>query len=505
MKTIRPLLLLPLLMACSNKEYISEQNTITDLKAFSQCYQTRPLLSDDPYKLSVSDLTAGQNATHYAITIQPNSLAELRALERDNSISVSYTPFDQSMCYPHRAPLISNTEITDTGPSCQEYSCVDNSVLPVLYAIWPVDKPFDPHLNYTIDYLVKLPEKATETPDINSVIEAIYRGEKSPTYKIGRLTFSDDYLIRTDIAVENVKIRFQYGSLIQDVYTNSSGYFLAPSGVSDSTSVSYVLQGSDWTVSYDSYSAPFINYIGKVGSLWHYSPIYNHVATGLYETVYRAADYLYTTSFSPQLTLYPDITIKVQSFPSESKYGSFAYNSTEQYILIYPRSGTDNEFISATLHELGHAMQFVLHGGTSTSFSNIERVVKESFASFIGWYYGEQYYLGLGWIKPESSCILNHNARQNWMVGDTLSYYTPFFVDLVDDYDQSSSNSNYLWDGLSGCSISDIMFMAQYPNTLEQVLSKTFDFCYPSEDVSDYIWQYRNWKNTFVHYPPDWW
>lgn len=511
MNKLRPLYVILLLTtACSiNESHDMCEETHDDITIMDKQTGIWIIPQEDPYRIDPTSTKSTPKATHYAMTIHPKTLAELRSLERDNSITVSYIPFGYTISSQEKPNITNNQHLVSdysSTTSCQEIIPEDIGALPTLYAIWPIDKPINPEYDYAINYSVRLPVVPNEIVNLEEILSSINKGEKSLTYKLGRLTFSDDFLSRTDIAVNNVKIRFQYGSLIQDVYTNSAGYFLAPSDVNDSTSVSYILQGSDWTVSYDTSYAPLVCYMGKVGTLWNGTSIINYAATGLYETVYRAADYLYTTSFTPQLSLYPEITIKVQSFPgTNNQYGSFAYNSSVQYVMIFPRTGTDNEFISATLHELGHAMQYTLRGGSYTSYNGVERVVKESFASFTGWYYGEQYYLSLGWIKPQSSYILNHNARQNWMASDTSTVYTPFFVDLVDDYDQSSSNSNYIWDGLSGCSISEIMFMAKYPSTLEQVISKTFDFCYPSEDVSDYIWQYRDWANSFAHYPPDWW
>ena len=467
---------------------------------------------EDPFRIGLSLTKAGSNATHYAMTIHPKSVSEQRALERMEDIGISYIPFGYTYSHQTNEITISNGTTDKSAPAvgcCNPTTGIEDS-LPILYVIWPKNKPIPSSLDYSIEYEVCLPNIEIDQMSPDELATAV--NTKAPTIRLGRLRFQDSYMTSELLPIQNIIIRFQYGSIIQNVYTSSSGYFTVPNNLHDSTTVSYVLQGSDWTITDGNSTVPTIKYLGKLASLWGSSQIKNFAVSGLHESAYRAANYLYTTSFGvANFPLFHDITIKIQSSAS-SAWGEFYYASNPAYIKIYPHGAYgDQEIVSTTLHELGHAMQYTAKGASPSNYSSYtstEKVLRESFASYSGWYFGEKYYESIGWIKPYSSYHLNSNHRQYWTETDTTTVYTPFFVDLVDDYNQNSTSTIYLWDDLSDHPLSEIIYIAK-ATTLESAISRSKESIhapeYTSEEAFEYTQQYRHWAARFAHYPPNWW
>lgn len=60
---------------------------------------------------------------------------------------------------------------------------------------------------------------------------------------------------------------------------------------------------------------------------------------------------------------------------------------------------------------------------------------------------GEAYYLNQGWKKTSLNSDITGQARQEWDYQNTTNnYYTPLFVDLVDDYNQGVGYPSRCYD-----------------------------------------------------------
>ena len=145
-------------------------------------------------------------------------------------------------------------------------------------------------------------------------------------------------------------------------------------------------------------------------------------------------------------------------------------NSTPPYIEICNyASGTyrSSKIFGTTLHELGHASHFVSNG---TSYHSTEKMVKESFASFSGWYNAYIYYFSV--VPGESSFrYFTTQHRQNWYSDNTDSY-TPVFVDLSDIFNQYGSYNPAINDAISGVPVSTIIDYAFQAQSWSDVYSQ---------------------------------
>ena len=149
-------------------------------------------------------------------------------------------------------------------------------------------------------------------------------------------------------------------------------------------------------------------------------------------------------------------------------------------------SGTDmEETIATTLHEIGH----IRHCQKNPILYNnyIDQFVRESYASFVGWALGEQYYTSKGFVKPYHGYQINTNGNQAWV--KTMStpdyYYSPIFVDLWDNYNQSQAYTGVIPETIWISDLSVVEGMASQ-TTLLGCLSYLYDLVGQEISLSDY-------------------
>jgi hypothetical protein len=97
--------------------------------------------------------------------------------------------------------------------------------------------------------------------------------------------------------------------------------------------------------------------------------------------------------------------------------------------------------VGSTLHELGHLFHDM---ADPSSFWDTHILLYESFACYASWYLTDKYYQSLGFVKPHLGYDTSEQyARQQWRRTDakgvTGGEYSPLFVDLTDDWDQSAN------------------------------------------------------------------
>ena len=112
------------------------------------------------------------------------------------------------------------------------------------------------------------------------------------------------------------------------------------------------------------------------------------------------------------------------------------------YLFLYLHRPINNSSpqqykISTVLHELAH----IRHYDANTTYYQMDTIIRESYASYVGWYLGESYYLDKGYIKSSNAEQINLNGRQYWTKNSTHHNYSPLFVDLLDDFNQHTTAS----------------------------------------------------------------
>lgn len=112
-------------------------------------------------------------ATHYALKIFPKTEEEQRSLELDEQIKIAYTPFNYTSLPDEATQSLvfskSRTQFCEEDEE-RRYSVTYEGgmikdgpvepvtiILPVLYAVWPVEKTFPVEMDFEILYEVFLP------------------------------------------------------------------------------------------------------------------------------------------------------------------------------------------------------------------------------------------------------------------------------------------------------------------------------------------------------------
>lgn len=214
----------------------------------------------------------------------------------------------------------------------------------------------------------------------------------------------------------------------------------------------YVFQYSHWKITDENTTSPITIVSSTVDFWWkNLTDTYFRVrSTDNRYAIHRAADFYFNGSHAIRTWRY-DSGIRIRSLSTKDEYGSgyFTYSqNADAFILIYKNDPDNmNKAISTVLHELGHFTHFGEQGAyTGSAYDGLKAVqglLRESFASYVGFYLGELYYTSvLGYRKPSADFQITTQGRQKWR--KTYSdEYSPLFVDLIDDFDQHTLGEQY--------------------------------------------------------------
>lgn len=105
--------------------------------------------------------------------------------------------------------------------------------------------------------------------------------------------------------------------------------------------------------------------------------------------------------------------------------------------------------LSTTFHEIAHASHITLRGNIA-SYGLVKSEIYESWAEAVEWYLTEKEYLELGFNniytpgpEPGDGISGEHNQWRNYPESfEEDDNYTPLFIDLVDDFNQSVEFGN---------------------------------------------------------------
>ena len=379
-------------------------------------------------------------ATHHGIYVRPSSVEEAIRLMRDNRIAIQCNYVggqkDSEDIDPFSRERLWQVEPCEKNNDSFFYS--DD-----LYVVWPINVPIPDTLKWRAANDLYLPDferiERGETPNeeldfVNRIVgnqnSSIYYGQS------GTLMFYDEFL-DDNVTASTLKLRIQLGSSFQDISV-TNGHFQLPGWYPVNATLSFYMQQEQFTVVTGDVTGAFpqVYYLGQINDLWDVSSpysTYDGVVQPYNNTrIYRAADFFFekVNSESPYFDTLDHIIIYSLN-SSSNEYAGLFYNTTVPYIEIFSSGSASNYVIGSVLHELGHSVQYK---ETNGHYSNVITLLKESFACFIGWYYGEMYYSSKGYSAPNASSFVNDQNRQTW-IGEN-SPYSPLFIDLFDTFNQ---------------------------------------------------------------------
>lgn len=443
-----------------------------------------------PYRdiYAIDSNNDNREITHRAIIVRPENERQQRELELNPLLSIRYIPFGwegRNSSTPDIMPDFDcNDEcIIDTDSS-------DAVVVPELYIYWPVSYAIPDSLDYNVAYAVSFPKSIDKTSTKSAYSE----------YKVCRLTTWDS-LLNDYVPAPGVKIVIQPGIVVAGE-TNANGLFYIPM---DSTSgyVYAVLQTSNWTITTNENTAPKVYSLGTVSSIINSgSDIVNlQLPSSAHLISHRSAYSFYhenhkLSSWGP--LSFEHIRIAVSDTLS-SAAGLFKCHSNPAFIQIRP---TANAF--TTFHELGHYAHYSRIGRSSFvthwDASKWYKLVVESFGSFAAWHVGKLYYNYYGLFSSSLSSDFTGQARQDWLYTGTnvTSRYSPLFVDIVDDYNQHSTNISYIDDPIflsSGFSLIQGIIDNCYTYSSLSAKFHEYDSVLGMTTINNYLYYYNYWYN----------
>ena len=427
--------------------------------------------------------------THKAIRIVPSNMEQLHRMEQDTSLFVLYHPFD---CEPapeedsYNASRNDDSVSSDFGlteeckESCDEGEADDIIINPV-YVFWPNSRPIPADVDYEFCYDATIPGRASIEERVSKKVE---QGESSNLRaNLGGRLMTKDNRLNQYVPLCNARLYYHVSSsVLQYTSTDASGYFVLV-GADVNYSVSVSLINEKFAVR-DSLTSNVISF--SLGPLSNYMLSDNYAEIKLNvnfkRDVFKAASYYFygSNALLNQVTRY-DSTGKfldINVIDNPGKYYGCFYNKSNPHIDIwnycksYYSSDPGASYIFGTvLHELGHATHYASLG--SSHMSAADTLIKESFASFFGWYNVKEYY---------SSVITSHSdvndictqGRQAWQPGG--GNYTPLYIDLYDNYNQHLDDSRYNDDQVSGVPVWVIKNLGLGPQDFQSVFKQAYSY-----------------------------
>ena len=317
----------------------------------------------------------------------------------------------------------------------------------------------------------------------------------------------EDKTLNTYKKAANIHVHYYdyYTYYSRTLVTNTNGKVFVPEDVPMLAVVYLEFYTDDFKIADDNSTNFHVEFVDCVDNLCDYPysfEIGSPVTTLNYEysfkrQVFQAARYYYKGNndlLNNIDKLHLDDPLRIATYQDSlelhhdgnSGIGWYLRSSNPPYIEIanhdtLPRSSFTFDTV---LHELGHASH---HAELGTLYSSVEPRIKESFASFMGWYNVKQYYSSVlsTDYQVHNAC---YNGRQKWPIYNIN--YTPIYVDLVDNYNQYISNPSYVKDVISGVPVIDVLSFAIGPTTWAQsvaLMQQQAGILYSSADLADLI------------------
>lgn len=401
--------------------------------------------------------------------------------------------------------IVSYPNINEDGISMPE-----SYRMPVLYTVWPIDKPLPDDIEYEMDHAVFIPNyRQSEKDEVASEIlksverEAIrlalgyypkeFNSAKSnDVITLQGYVFHYDSVLDSAIGLQNLKIRFQLGSNMWDTYVQQSSLFSITEAISTAASYKHIFQHPKWKITNNNSTNPLVDNWGQVSDYWsnvNDIPSMCPVSSTVDYDVLSAVNYYYTGSH-PIRTWSYDAGIRIiVPGVNGSNVSEFYPSASPTYIKVYENyHGSLGPLMGAILHELGHFTMYCECGGYDDYMNNyygIERLLRESYASYVGWYLTKTRYANLGYTEAPSLYDFTGQTRQGWIhthcsqsTYGIYIYYSPVFVDLVDTYNQYDEGPSYNNDVIS------------IPYNVHLRIREMAAQCKTWDDIKDYLDDY---------------
>lgn len=397
-------------------------------------------------------------------TIDPTGYY-VRVLVESDSVKNILT--DDSSIVWFNYPL--DYEVSEDGYYYEDADCVGNQEY--LYAVIPVGYTFEVNCESTILDSVFIPsdypsQGAYET-SFDALEDEAYKlsgdtascGSKSSNkvYRRATITVKDDRLGEM-VPLQGVRVKFKQHSKTAWGITDSYGVAVSSKKFKSRYVINYSIEWyrEDWRIKEKPTSGRLKDAIFTGPLLsgdWTLPISHNNPKLLMQASVHKA---LLLTYYSSLWTIEKPTKrwgrkINVVCVDGESDiegqvgHSNCSDNASDEDVVIWERkhgqSGdlTTDQLMAVTLHEMAHWSQYKRSGFLPI----ISNCITESWAECVKWDIMTRYYNIPHTGYDGGIQDWNQNTEQN-------KDYSPLFIDLIDDYNQSRGNSEYPNDVVSG-------------------------------------------------------
>ncbi|MDR2928170.1 MAG: hypothetical protein LBV41_08240 [Cytophagaceae bacterium] len=409
---------------------------------------------DDPYAIhnmekAYANLKSSESVpdmeilpTHNYIRFLPKNEDELALLKSDTAVSL----FDFPLHY----------EIT--GGTSYHDPDLPVDAITWQYTVLPLDYVL-PNIEHEILYQVMLPEKDSNISGNNlkttSVFNEIEKESFRITGNINRETDPDENITKglfdryrpsgkiqvwedeckRFVPLRQARVQARWATHIASGYTNNNGDFAVNDVFLYAVNFAIKWERDAYDIRDGLLLQAWYNQDGKSKS-WHLnirggkSQQYAHIHLAAFHMCYENPFGIKTPKGYPN-------KIKISYLHENGTYDGYYFGKelslvglSSIYIYGYDENGyyqKSNIVFSTTVHELGHLSHSCK---SNTHIISCAKWIRESWASAVEWKYTKNYY-----SQFYQKTDYDYRNRQKWVSG----FYTPVFIDLMDDFDQSDN------------------------------------------------------------------
>ncbi|MBE6333814.1 MAG: hypothetical protein E7071_03195 [Bacteroidales bacterium] len=486
-------------------------------------------------KSGICKINTEINPTHYVLKLYPRNMQELSEIENINEINISYIPYNFSYLSIEQEELLDKDIIYDTIKDDSKYHIIyefydDKSnnrffkriSMPVIYATWPIDKELPTNYEYEVNYEIFNPyyKNKAQSKYINNFtrddIKKIENKAIQLTLKDNNIErtannlpeisgeiFYKDYTLNRTPPLHNLKVKFQLGSVSWEIYTSSNGSFIIRDSIPKEATFNMIFFHPKWKITKEESATPITYNNGTIEELWgnttHHRVAYKLSSRPVFECHCAVNHFYYSNHGITKPTSSNGIRIEASKITESDTNGYFLPSQTNMHIRIINKHRDNTaRVIATTLHEIGHYAMYMLYNDRN-AFINGSRLIKESWASYCGWYLCREYYKKYNYTEEDSLYSFTKHEKQSWeKTGDSTQCYSPLFIDLQDTYNQvyCIGKNNDVIENITPAEITNIAQTYKTWTTLKSGLYTHLSTKYTIEEINSYIEPYDYWYNT---------
>ncbi len=459
---------LMIIQSCKKEEFVENQDNSTILTENSLSPEGmielgKPL--ENPYSVNnmraaYESLKSSSNqfksdvnieATHYYVRFLPKNYEELDLLEQDTNLILFDYPLDRKVkkggTYYHdqSIPADKVTWQYTTVAVDYQFPSIQYEIIAELFLNESNSKLKSGRIDdFSYEQIEIQSLKLTGNYNDSLYSSSILKSSWIPSGTIRVY----DHILNQQTPIVGAKVRVKNWFKVKETYTNSNGYFQTES-FKNKVDYSIKWERNEFDIRSGTFGQAYYQGPNESISVWNLDIGSTGNSFG-YATVHRAAYRYHYGNIGGMKR--PGVwgKLKYCFFDKDGtgvNWGNWSLIGILPDILIYGKNGStwkssDNIF-STTIHETAHASHIELMNTGEIQFGQVTVQLRESWANSVEWFITQLEYFALGITNFDNPNIFPYSSfgdNMQWWRSTGSHDYTPLFIDLVDNYNQSLSH-----------------------------------------------------------------